>query len=1073
MALTESLPETVIFGVTESPGEGTDAHYVRGLTVKSVEEAKPGIMLTKRVAGTEGSYPQTYQEGDTVTYEFVVTNTGSTTLNYVTVTDQNISDQITGGKTTLAPQETVTFTAEHVLTKEDVASGLFKNVAKATGTDEGGNTVEDTDDETITTIPSVDPLGEPQHTKRIGKNDDGTYTLALDVTGKTQTSGGVSTTPVDVVMIIDRSSSMNEDITTTSEVTYTKVSKVVESDGRIYTDTYWDFNYPFKHEYQRAEQTSRPTDTYYVNFDGQYVEVKEETDTVYGERGTSYQKHVSWTANGVVVDPSVTPFYTRRTTSSSMTRMQAVKEAAKGFVNSAAASAGASAMRIGVIQYGSNSDSVIGLTNVATGADDINNEIDGIYAPGSSEGTQPVAAFGDARDMLSGSMANKVVIFFTDGGPGGTTGSPFNNNTANNTVKASKALKDSGVTVWSVGVFDGADPAASIDNTSNNSNNSKKMNAYMHATSSNYPQATGFSDNGRGQGSNAGYYQAASTSEQLNEIFQDIFHDSTKTQAYGNVSIVDELSQYAQVADSVKWDASQSAHTANGYPVTDGVKLEVKDASGNPVNSNDANYPDNVAFYYEPAASGATDTTGTVKAVFEASYQLQDGWTYTLKFDVKPTAAAYQEYAANGYGSTVGADGTNLYTDKETTPDGGIMNTSAGEPGFHSNKHAYVQYTADGERQTADYDHPVLQVELTPAGVDADAFVQVRKVLAGRDWEPDDSFTFTLTGVDNAPMPCEQPGEGNTCAVTINFLTGNNHQTPFDDVTYTKPGTYTYTVSENPLAADEPSDLDYSKAEYQVTVTVSLDQSTPGKLNADVEVAMTKNDAGENLNEPSVQEEPVAVFRNALNTHTYGDDATVKLGLRKVLEGKQLEKDEFTFVLQDVTDYNAADAPAKPIQDSATNQALPEDGVFTTNTANGEIQFGSVLFTAPGVYTVKVSESEGDEAGIVYDKHALYVRYTLAKDPADGVLKMMNREYYVSQDGSEPDSDTVWTTDWGEKVPTSDQLVSDLTWTNHYIAVSSLPLTGGRSTARTLLLTGGGVLLVAGAAWLLARRRRV
>ena len=44
---------------------------------------------------------------------------------------------------------------------------------------------------------------------------------------------------------------------------------------------------------------------------------------------------------------------------------------------------------------------------------------------------------------------------------------------------------------------------------------------------------------------------------------------------------------------------------------------------------------------------------------------------------------------------------------------------------------------------------------------------------------------------------------------------------------------------------------------------------------------------------------------------------------------------------------------------------------------------------------------------------------------------------------------------------------------NTFVSVSSLPLTGGRSTARTLLLSGGGVLLVAGAAWLLARRRRM
>lgn len=51
--------------------------------------------------------------------------------------------------------------------------------------------------------------------------------------------------------------------------------------------------------------------------------------------------------------------------------------------------------------------------------------------------------------------------------------------------------------------------------------------------------------------------------------------------------------------------------------------------------------------------------------------------------------------------------------------------------------------------------------------------------------------------------------------------------------------------------------------------------------------------------------------------------------------------------------------------------------------------------------------------------------------------------------------------------------VPTVAFTNTFVAVSSLPLTGGDATARNILLAGGGVLLLAGAAWLLARRRRV
>ena len=612
---------------------------------------------------------------------------------------------------------------------------------------------------TITNELKNKPLGTPDHTKRIGDNGDGTYTLALDVTGKTQTSGGTTTTPVDVVMIIDNSTSMNEDIKTTAETTYSPVNadKVVTSTGRIYEDSAWFGAYKFSH----AVQVTQPTDTYYVELNGQYVPVKEKTETVYGDkdglgRPTSYQNHVSWMANGVEVDPSEKQFYTRRTSPSSMSKMDAVKQAAKGFVNSAHENAGASAIRVGVVKFGTNTADVIGLTSVADGgADSINNAIDGIKVP-SNNGTQPAQSFTNAGTMLKGSPSGtqKVVIFFTDGEPGDRG---FSDSVANSTIKASEKLKDSGVTVWSVGVFDGADPKKSIKDTFSGSDASKKMNAYMHATSSNYPNATGFADGKRGHGSNAGYYQAASTSEQLNEIFQDIFHDSTKTQAYGNVSIVDELSQWAQVADSVKWGDSEGVHTDYGYPVTEGVSLEVKDADGNPVSEDDPNYPNGVEFYYEPAASGAADTTGTVRAVFADTYQLQDKWTYTLKFDVKPTDAAYTAYAANEYkvggdGNTspsgtaqIGDEGTNLYTDSSNTPKGGKANTSAGKPGFRSNKSAYVKYSEDGESQDpAYYDHPVLQVSVAPVVIGSGFGLREKKTVNGGSIEAG-KFRFTVT----------------------------------------------------------------------------------------------------------------------------------------------------------------------------------------------------------------------------------------------------------------------------------------------------------------------------------------
>ena len=964
--LQEKLPALVKFGFSASTGSNKDVHFIRGLEVSTVLPAESNILMTKTINHdeTQGGVPTsktTFAEGETVPYTFVVKNVGGKTLTNVHIEDnlltnvhlQNSSET----STTLEPGEQVVFYGSLILTKDQARQGSLTNTAVAKGND-GEKYITDDGSVTITTVVPVEPLGQPDHTKRIGDNGDGTYTLALDVTGKTQTSGGTTTTPVDVVMIIDNSTSMNEDIKTTAETTYSPVNadKVVTSTGRIYEDSAWFGAYKFSH----AVQVTQPTDTYYVELNGQYVPAKEKTETVYGDKDgldqqTSYQNHVSWMANGVEVDPSEKQFYTRRTSPSSMSKMDAVKQAAKGFVNSAHENAGASAIRVGVVKFGTNTNDVIGLTSVADGgADSINNAIDGIKVP-YNNGTQPAQSFTNAGKMLKGSPSGtqKVVIFFTDGEPGDRG---FSDSVANSTINAAKKLKDSGVTVWSVGVFDGADPKESIKDTFSGPGASKKMNAYMHATSSNYPNATGFTDTTRGKGLNAGYYQAASTSEQLNEIFQDIFHDSTKTQAYGDVSIVDELSQWAQVADSVIWD--KDAHTGNGYPVTEGVSLEVKDADGNPVREVDPNYPDDVMFYYEPAADGAADTTGTVRAVFADTYQLQDKWTYTLKFDVKPTDAAYTAYAANEYkvdgdGNTspsgtaqIGAEGTDLYS----------PGTSEDQEGFRSNKSAYVEYSEDGESQDpAYYDHPVLQVSVAPVVIGSGFGLREKKTVNGGSIEAG-KFRFTVTAKPTGS------GDSATTAEDAAKLAGWAACSD-DGVT---DGCY----------AESDSDVVYS--------FTNPDPITDG-----------------------------------------GSDVVRKAGKDKAVTfTPDMVGRTFTYVY----------AESGELPDNWYNQS---DVKVWTVTAMVGYTDGT-----KSALQVTVNVYHGDDA---------------SGNPAD--------TYVYTGENLKPAH--VVSGSSNEAVPT-------VSFTNTYVApVSALPLTGGDSTARTLVLAGGGVLLVAGAAWLLARRRRV
>ena len=103
--------------------------------------------------------------------------------------------------------------------------------------------------------------------------------------------------------------------------------------------------------------------------------------------------------------------------------------------------------------------------------------------------------------------STKVVVFFTDGIPGW---SGWDNDWANGAIVAADTLKQNyGATVYSVGVFDnlGADAA--------------NANRYMHYVSSDYPNATSMTNAGTGGSDDKGYYQDASNAD-LTAIFKDI-----------------------------------------------------------------------------------------------------------------------------------------------------------------------------------------------------------------------------------------------------------------------------------------------------------------------------------------------------------------------------------------------------------------------------------------------------------------------------------------------------------------------------------------------------------------------
>lgn len=155
--------------------------------------------------------------------------------------------------------------------------------------------------------------------------------------------------------------------------------------------------------------------------------------------------------------------------------------------------------------------------------------------------------------------AKKIVIFFTDGSPTSTSG--FESGVASEAVSAAKAMKDKGTTVYTIGIFSDANPSADPSGASNE-------NKFMHAVSSNYPEASCTYTQGfwggwnwdlgtRAEGSD--FYKSASNADDLDKVFEGISSEIVKGSGYptkvtegaehqdGFITIDDALGAYMQV----------------------------------------------------------------------------------------------------------------------------------------------------------------------------------------------------------------------------------------------------------------------------------------------------------------------------------------------------------------------------------------------------------------------------------------------------------------------------------------------------------------------------------------------
>lgn len=287
-----------------------------------------------------------------------------------------------------------------------------------------------------------------------------------------------------------------------------------------------------------------------------------------------------------------------------------------------------------------------------------------------------------------------------------------------------------------------------------------------------------------------------------------------------------------------------------------------------------------------------------------------------------------------------------------------------------------------------------------PVTLDAQNRLGAKKVLEGRDWADGDSFTVRLTPEDGAPMP-----DGAKSAAATVELTKNTQTATFGDITYTKPGTYTYTIKEVIPGSDAGADgISYSAAVYTATVVVE-DNHAGALAVASVKVVQECDDAGADTKTDVAGK--VATFTNHYDTH----EAKITIHAQKILTDNAgsfpLSQNAFSFTLEGVGGYADVNAVFSPnTVDASVTAPMPEgaeDNTVTVgNNADGTVAWPAISYTAKAdagrAYVYKFAENLGSITGMTYDGS---VYYALVRNAKKGAGIQTSIEYYkVAEDGS-------------------------------------------------------------------------
>ncbi|MDU8577265.1 FctA domain-containing protein [Collinsella aerofaciens] len=284
--------------------------------------------------------------------------------------------------------------------------------------------------------------------------------------------------------------------------------------------------------------------------------------------------------------------------------------------------------------------------------------------------------------------------------------------------------------------------------------------------------------------------------------------------------------------------------------------------------------------------------------------------------------------------------------------------------------------------------------------LDAQNGLKAKKVLEGRSWADGDTFTAQLTAEDGVPMPYGAKSKVSTVEFTKNAQTAT-----FGDITYTKPGTYTYTISEVIPGSDaRAGGISYSAAVYTAEVVVE-DNHAGALVVKSVKMVQECNDAGAETKTDVANKN--ATFTNRYDEHEHDIILHAQKNLVDNSGTFPLSQNAFSFTLEGVGGLADINATFKPnAVDTSVKAPMPQGAEGNTmnvgNNADGTVTWPAISYTAQvdmgRAYVYKFAENSGNVAGMTSDGS---VYYAVVRNAKKGAGIQTSVEYYkAAEDGS-------------------------------------------------------------------------